>query len=431
MSNRLLNIGPSCAQYRINVIFVPFKPHARSLLKVSTGYPSQSTPPVSGLYPSLDINNQFSSSSEVQRGISGIQSSSSLQYALRTQSPQQLRTSSYSQTHHLNYPSSLPPDSTVGAVDVWNSTTRGPFSEYNENYRSSAAASSSPYNGSNSEGSVAGSVSGCGSPSSTFAQPITAAARSTSDVYVNSESSTYSGLSGLAHDQQGPMGANYSLESRLSITARQQSNSVINGYLGGRGYNLGNSKNDQVKREPDEEREATFTITGPASESHRYNPYNLYRGDSNNGRFVRERRSSSSVTGEIVSSSTHDQSVPLRLLTEGDSPIDNDSATHSPNDSYDVSPVNSASFTRFDCPNSPDGEGITGVHILASEDPSVGGAGVAAGTVEPHALTAPLRAVNASKEMRALMGVFRLDPFQTLNGISLSELSLPMMFFYF
>ncbi|KAH8105586.1 hypothetical protein DFH11DRAFT_1834073 [Phellopilus nigrolimitatus] len=35
----------------------------------------------------------------------------------------------------------------------------------------------------------------------------------------------------------------------------------------------------------------------------------------------------------------------------------------------------------------------------------------------PHSLTAPLRAVNASKEMRALMGVFRLDPFTTLNGM--------------
>ncbi|KAL5523218.1 hypothetical protein ACEPAF_1485 [Sanghuangporus sanghuang] len=37
----------------------------------------------------------------------------------------------------------------------------------------------------------------------------------------------------------------------------------------------------------------------------------------------------------------------------------------------------------------------------------------------PHTLTAPLRAVNASAEMRQCMGVFRLDPFAQLNGVAL------------
>ncbi|KAL5522535.1 hypothetical protein ACEPAG_8551 [Sanghuangporus baumii] len=37
----------------------------------------------------------------------------------------------------------------------------------------------------------------------------------------------------------------------------------------------------------------------------------------------------------------------------------------------------------------------------------------------PHTLTAPLRAVNASAEMRKCMGVFRLDPFAQLNGVAL------------
>ncbi|KAL5480834.1 hypothetical protein ACEPAI_9774 [Sanghuangporus weigelae] len=37
----------------------------------------------------------------------------------------------------------------------------------------------------------------------------------------------------------------------------------------------------------------------------------------------------------------------------------------------------------------------------------------------PHTLTAPLRAVNASAEMRRCMGVFRLDPFAQLNGVAL------------
>lgn len=43
-------------------------------------------------------------------------------------------------------------------------------------------------------------------------------------------------------------------------------------------------------------------------------------------------------------------------------------------------------------------------------------AGAPAEPILPHAMTAPLRAVNASKEMRRMMGVFRLNPFTMMNG---------------
>lgn len=329
-------------------------------------------------------------------------------------------------------------------AELWPATAREhiPYTvPHSEHYRSKATNSSSPYNGSNSGGSCTGSISGEESPSTEFsasALPISTPAHS-AGVYANSERSTYSGLHGLPSDQQGPLNISYSAEPRAPLSTRQQSSTVLSGYLGGRGqntrYNLGYSKINQVKREPEEDGDDGLIVPGSAPNNQRYNSYNFYRDQSDSNRFVRERGSRHSVTGEIASSSYHDetrvtpvhgQNSTLRILTQVNSLTDNDSATHSPNDSYNQLSTNSSTYTSNDYPSNSDGEGIAGLHILASGDPSLEGAGVAAGTVEPHALTAPLRAVNASKEMRALMGVFRLDPFQTLNGISLSELSLPL-----